>query len=89
LIATQGLPVSDIPYESSRGHVLKGEHALRLHNAAYSPLPVTSLDGAPCKRQPKEGEVPVLEAGVPTKGCVFKRYGDHHTTGSAGYLDIP
>lgn len=81
--------MSDIPYESSRGHVLKGEHALRLHNAAYSPLPVTSLDGAPCKRQPKEGEVPVLEAGVPTKGCVFKRYGDHHTTGSAGYLDIP
>jgi S1-C subfamily serine protease len=80
----------DIPSESLRAHDFKAESAaLRFHHAVYGAPPTTSLDGAACKRPPKHGEIPVLEAGVPTKGCHYKAYPDNHTTGGAGYLDVP
>jgi len=80
----------DIPPKSLSAHDFKAESAaLRFHHAVYGGQPTTSLDGATCKGQPKHGEIPVLEAGVPTKGCRYKAYPDNHTTGDAGYLDVP
>lgn len=70
-------PSAEMQYE-----LLRSDPADKLRSA-------TDLYGELCKKQPKENEIPILEADKPSQGCTFQSFDNSSQTGKPGQDQMP